>query len=208
MSKYILELKDDVQVVQKVGVTENGNAFVMNFYKDQLEELNSDYINEHFGDLQNTAYQKGFEDGKKEAESSEAIEQAKADAFNKGMLFKEEKIHDAFLRGVEKGKAVNDKGCEGCKYSGTPQGDSPCYNCSNYYKNNWTAKDDKIKVGDEVMHKSDSVVLKAVCIQIDTDRRHMNLMGHTGAVGYYPVEDFKKTGRRFDIQKILEAMKA
>ena len=62
--KYIIELKDDVQVVQKVGVTENGNAFVMNFYKDQLEELNSDYINEHFGDLQDTAYKKGFEDGK------------------------------------------------------------------------------------------------------------------------------------------------
>ena len=64
MSKYILELKDDVQVVQKVGVTENGNAFVMNFYKDQLEELTADYINEHFGDLQDTAYQKGFEKGK------------------------------------------------------------------------------------------------------------------------------------------------
>ena len=60
--KYIIELKDDVQVVQKVGVTENGNAFVMNFYKDQLEELNSDYINEHFGELQDEAYQRGLDD--------------------------------------------------------------------------------------------------------------------------------------------------
>ena len=65
--KYIIELKDDVQVVQKVGVTENGNAFVMNFYKDQLEELNSDYINEHFGELQDEAYQRGFEDGRQKA---------------------------------------------------------------------------------------------------------------------------------------------
>lgn len=50
-------------------------------------------------------------------------------------------VDDAYQRGLEDGKAVNDKGCEGCKYSGTPQGDFPCFNCSNYYQNNWTAKD-------------------------------------------------------------------
>ena len=49
--------------------------------------------------------------------------------------------NEAYQKGFENGKAVNDKGCEGCKYSGTPQGDSPCFNCSNYYQNNWTAKD-------------------------------------------------------------------
>lgn len=53
----------------------------------------------------------------------------------------EERVDDAYQRGLEDGKAVNDKGCEGCKYSGTPQGDFPCFNCSNYYQNNWTAKD-------------------------------------------------------------------
>lgn len=30
----------------------------------RLEELNSDYINEHFSDLQDTAYQKGYADGR------------------------------------------------------------------------------------------------------------------------------------------------
>ena len=53
----------------------------------------------------------------------------------------QKKVEEAYQRGFEDGKAVNDKGCEGCKYSGTPQGDSPCFNCSNYYQNNWTAKD-------------------------------------------------------------------
>lgn len=53
----------------------------------------------------------------------------------------EERVDEAYQRGLEDGKAVNDKECEGCKYSGTPQGDSPCFNCSNYYQNNWTAKD-------------------------------------------------------------------
>lgn len=101
MSKYIIELKDDVQVVQKVGVTENGNAFVMNFYKDQLEELNSDYINEHFGSLQDDAYKRGLEDG----------------------------------------KAVNDKGCEGCKYAEMGSDTTICAECCNAYHNQWTAKD-------------------------------------------------------------------
>ena len=32
--------------------------------KDNLEELNSDYINEHYGQLQDEAYKRGFEDGK------------------------------------------------------------------------------------------------------------------------------------------------
>ena len=68
--------------------------------------------------------------------------------------------------------------------------------------------DDEIKVGDEVKHKSNSATWTAVCIQIDGDGRHMNLMGHTGAVGYYPVDDFKKTGRHFDIDKILEEMQS
>ena len=69
-------------------------------------------------------------------------------------------------------------------------------------------QDDRIEVGDEVTHKSDSVVWKAVCIRIDGDRQHMNLMGYTGAVGYYPVDDFTKTGKHYDIASILEAMRA
>ena len=35
---------------------------------ENLEELNSDYINEHFPDLQDTAYKKGLEDGKAQSE--------------------------------------------------------------------------------------------------------------------------------------------
>ena len=116
---------------------------------------------------------------------------------------------DAFYqKGLEDGKAVHEKGCEGCEYEEVVG--LRCRCCANRYPNQWKAKqtDDEIKVGDEVTHKSDSVVWKAVCIQIDVDGRHMNLMGHTGAVGYYPVDDFKKTGRHYDIDKILEAMKA
>lgn len=64
----------------------------------------------------------------------------------------EERVDDAYQRGLEDGKAVNDKECEGCKYSGTPQGDSPCFNCSNYYQNNWTAKDKYSDIIRNCMH--------------------------------------------------------
>ena len=40
----------------------------------ELEELNSDYINEHYGELQDEAYQRGFEDGKKSVSDHDRIE--------------------------------------------------------------------------------------------------------------------------------------
>ena len=68
MSKYIIELDDRIKLVTSVGVTENGVVYATSDYVHNLEELNSDYINEHFGELQDEAYQKGFEDGKWKAE--------------------------------------------------------------------------------------------------------------------------------------------
>lgn len=70
MSKYIIEIKpeyeDNFRGVMILGA-ENSNLYVDSQTVDELEELNSDYINEHFGDLQDTAYKKGFEDGKQTA---------------------------------------------------------------------------------------------------------------------------------------------
>ena len=171
MSKYIIELKDDVQVVQKVGVAKNGNAFVMNFYKDQLKELNSDYINEHYGDLQDTAYQKGFEDG----------------------------------------KAVKNKGCEGCKYQANRELTCPCSECANNFKNQWTAKDDKIEVGDEVEWDNDFTGDRFIVTRIYQPygkKEQCDGIDDDGDV-YRAVliESLVKTGRHFDIQSILEGMR-
>jgi hypothetical protein len=63
MSKYIIELDYDLQRVVGVGVKQ-GTVWVKDYDVDDLEELCADYINEHFGDLQDTAYKRGFEDGK------------------------------------------------------------------------------------------------------------------------------------------------
>lgn len=73
MSKYIIEFeekplcvfdKDTQTYFPRLWRVKGFNGLV--FDKEglsRLEELNSDYINEHFGDLQNTAYQRGLEEG-------------------------------------------------------------------------------------------------------------------------------------------------
>ena len=53
----------------------------------------------------------------------------------------EEQVDEAYQRGLEDGKAVNDKGCEGCKYANVAGTHEPCVRCSNSYGNQWTAKD-------------------------------------------------------------------
>ena len=61
--KYIIEIPDDVQYVLLNGKADNKYYTAVRPVAE-LEVLNSDYINEHYGELQDEAYQKGFEDGK------------------------------------------------------------------------------------------------------------------------------------------------
>ena len=61
MTKYIIEIPDDVQYVLLNGKADNKYYTAVRPIAE-LEELNSDYINEHFGELQDEAYQRGLED--------------------------------------------------------------------------------------------------------------------------------------------------
>lgn len=56
-----------------------------------------------------------------------------------------DQVDEAYQKGFEDGKAVNDKGCEGCKWAGKVVTGLPCITCCNSYKNQWQAKqtDDK-----------------------------------------------------------------
>ena len=60
--KYIVEASDDVKKVIAIGVTRGGAIWTDTTDIENLEELNSDYINEHFGELQDEAYQAGLND--------------------------------------------------------------------------------------------------------------------------------------------------
>lgn len=101
MSKYIIEADERSELIQVISVMPNGTVYTNEKSIDELEELNSDYINEHYGDLQDTAYQRGLEDG----------------------------------------KAVNEKGCEGCRFTVMGSDTTICAQCCNAYHNRWTAKD-------------------------------------------------------------------
>ena len=77
MSKYIIDIeekplcvfdKDTQTYFPRLWRVKGFNSLVFDEEGlNRLEELNSDYINEHFGDLQDTAYQRGLEDGKAQA---------------------------------------------------------------------------------------------------------------------------------------------
>ena len=118
----------------------------------------------------------------------------------------EERVDDAYQRGLEDGKAVNDKGCEGCKYADKVVTGPPCISCCNSYRNQWTAKDDKIEVGDEVRRKSASTNESSGIVTKDWENSYF-IMWTDGSSGQWDKDRVIKTGRHFDIASILEAMK-
>ena len=62
MNKYVIELQPNCKIVQQI-CESDGRLSIHSKWVDYLKKLDSDYINEHFGDLQNKAYQKGLEEG-------------------------------------------------------------------------------------------------------------------------------------------------
>ena len=176
MSKYIIDIEEkplcvfdeDTQTYfPRLWRVKGFNSLVFDEEGlSRLEELNSDYINEHFGDLQDTAYQKGFEDGKWKSED----------------------------------------GCTGCKYEGKTGEHLPCDYCMNNFKNQWTAKDDKIEVGDEVRRKSASTNESSGIVTKDWENSYF-IMWIDGSSGQWDKDRVIKTGRHFDIASILEEMR-
>lgn len=182
--KYILEIKPEYEAngIMILGAR-NSHLYVTTLEVKDLEELNSDYINEHFGWLQDDAYQRGFDDAHR---------------------ISEEEYH----RGLEDGKALSGRSCEGCVYQDKTIEHHPCDYCRNAYLNQWQAKtDDEIKVGDEVKWEGVNFTVLRVftpkgcyeqCDGFDCDGN-----GYTNIL----TKDVTKTNRHFDIQKILEEMK-
>ena len=188
MSKYVIELRPDCKVVQQI-CESDGQLYIGSKSLNYFEELNADYINEHFGDLQDDAYNKGY--AQCQDDYSDALKHAKDTAYQKGF---------------EDGKWKSEDGCTGCKYEGKTGEHLPCDYCMNNFKNQWTAKDDEIEVGDTVNLKdgsrdNDGIVTKSW----DNDRHFIMWADGSGSV--WDKEYIVKTGRHFDIQSILEAMK-
>ena len=166
MSKYIIDIPESVKKIVYFHVGNANAIWTTSNILDDLEELNSDYINEHFGDLQDEAYKRGFEDGKWKSED----------------------------------------GCTGCQYEGKVVTGPPCITCCNSYKNRWAAKkqDDEIKVGDEVEWDTELIVV--TCLYMDGGFNWCDGIRKDGKMFHVLERNVIKTGRHFDIDKILGEM--
>lgn len=181
--KYIIELKPEFEDSFKglmILAAKDSDLFVDTLAVEDLEILNSDYINEHYGSLQDEAYQKGLNDAWEAAKkislmTSDEIEKvfpgaAKYNRYNLGY---------SGVEAIEKLKAYEEK-----------------------------QEADSIKVGDEVYLKDEGINGdRGLILRIDKDKETCTVMwANDGSAGLWPVDEFAKTGRHFDIQSILEAM--
>ena len=192
MSKYIIDIPKTVGMLGTAGSVhytyfDGIQVQTIVLKGDEIEELNADYINEHFGDLQDDAYNKGY--AQCQDDYSDALKHAKDTAYQKGF---------------EDGKWKSEDGCTGCKYEGKTGEHLPCDYCMNNFKNQWTAKDDKIEVGDEVIYNGTT---KCVVVTPETDEEYASLFDCNGIHYSADHRECKKTGRHFDIDKILEEMR-
>ena len=188
MSKYIIDIPDSVKKIVYFHVGNANAIWTTSNILDDLEELNSDYINEHFGQLQDEAYNRGYNRGYKEGEENgrkdgliEAWECMRAvvkmpyvlrsDVFDPG--------HTDFMSIIE-------------KY--TPQ--EAIAKLKAYEEEKY-----RIHVGDEVVSKNSSI--KFIVTNIDDETVTMLSSDGQCAITHM-IESFKRTGRRFDIQTILK----
>lgn len=178
--KYIIEIPDDVQYVLLNGKADNKYYTAVRPIAE-LEELNSDYINEHFGELQDEAYQAGLEDAWEAAKklfSSMAdsdIEKAFPIEWNNGGFKALMNLQPQ--EAIAKLKAYEDK------------------------------RSDRIEVGDEIEWEGE----KFTILRVFTPKGcYEQCDGFDDAGNGYTnilTKDVKKTGKHYDIQSILEAMR-
>ena len=180
--KYIIEIPDDVQYVLLNGQTDN-KCYTAVRPIAELEELNSDYINEHFGELQDEAYQAGLNDAwevmKKIAlgpEDGALTTHQLKEIF--GTYFVSEIIRERPAQEViDKIKAYEDE------------------------------HSDCIEVGDEVVWKTDDITLIVTSTYEMGGFNWCDGVMQDGKVYHVLAENVHKTGKHYNIASILEEMR-
>ena len=187
--KYIIESNDVIGYTPKYAML-FGDGYMIQPLED-LEELNSDYINEHYGVLQDEAYQRGVEDGRNETwEAAKKLSWAEKYGGYGDRLDKVFDRTDTF---------------DFLEYSPNEAIDK-----LKAYEEKQKAEDD-IKLGDELEHTVSGYTSKAIFLeQIEDDEDWYTCLFWTScgfAILSYPKSQFKRTGKHFDIDKFLEEMR-
>jgi RNAse (barnase) inhibitor barstar len=176
--KYVIDLPDDAQYILINGASEN-HCYTRVEQVDDLEELNSDYINEHFGELQDEAYRRGLND--------------MWDVVRKISLMTSAEAEEVFA-GAGSYNRYN------LGYSGVEAMDA--------YKA-YLEKKDRIEVGDIVDRYIDGKFdSRGIYLGGNGEIWDCLFWANTLPITLaYPKEQFKKTGKHYDIASILEAMR-
>ena len=176
--KYIIESNDVIGYTPKYAML-FGDGYMIQPLED-LEELNSDYINEHYGELQDEAYQRGLEDAWEAAKklfSSMAdsdIEKAFPIEWNNGGFKALMNLQPQ--EAIAKLKAYEDK------------------------------NSDRIEVGDEVRTRDGAPSHTFLVTKVIDS--HVYGISDDGSWDYWTKDEVTKTGKHYDIASILEAMRA
>ena len=181
--KYIIEIPDDVPFVL-LRKKARGEFITKVVPVAELEELNSDYINENFGELQDEAYQRGLED------AWEAARKIVVNPDNGGIA--SETLLEIF-------------GMRGYTYIMQENTAQEAIDKIKAYEDKQKEKS-SIKVGDEVKHHFQGYGVVTRIKEVN-GKTHYNAVWSNGNTGYYRFDDLKKTGKHYDIASILEAMR-
>lgn len=180
MSKYIIEVPVDAQYIMINGVR-MGDCYTQTTYIADIEELTADYINEHYGSLQDDAYQRGLDEAWEAARRISILESDGGYSWKEmKSIFGTDSASEIYMRhtateAINKIKAYEEK----------------------------QKADDEIKVGDEVE------VLNSGSKYLIAWIAGTSICGfaHDGMTCHLQPSDVRKTGRHFDIAKILEEMR-
>ena len=198
--KYIIEIAKEYEEYFKgiliCGIAD-GKFAVDVIAREDLEELTSDYINEHFGELQDQAYHKGLEEGN-DIGYKDGVKDGQNEAWEAARkLFSSMADSD-----IEKAFPVEwNNGGFHALINLQPQ---EAIEKLKYYEEKQKA-DDEINVGDVVYFEGDNTSDCGVVTWVGKD--NVCIMWRDGSAGENPKDKLLKTGRHFDIASILENMR-
>lgn len=201
--KYVIEIKPEYEDITRgimVLGARDSNLYVDTLAVEDLEELNSDYVNEHFGDLQDEAYQRGHKEGY-------------AKGFGEGTLTVggdyQRGLNDAWecmkkIAFLEKPRDMRDFFGH-TTFGGILTGytaNEAIEKLKAYEEKRKAA--DEIKVGDEVIYNNQKFIVFAP----ETEEQYASLFDVNGRHASASQRECQKTGKHVDIDRILEEMKA
>ena len=197
MSKYIIEIPDNTRRIW-IDVFGEGYCYTRAENVDDLEELNSDYINEHYGELQDEAYQRGINDG------SLDVKQRVEGAYQRGLEYAWETARKLFSSmpdsDIEKAFPIEwNNGGFNALMNLKPQ------QAIEKLKAYEDKQKDSIEVGDEVVTRG--VVPDNTFLVTKVTESTVYGISNDGSWNFFNRDSVTKTGKHYDIQSILEAMR-